>query len=147
LFEPFNNELVVVYAEDSRSRTRYIGTREDVGDRATLRAQAINNLKRILPKIEMRRYDDALAIISAGGDYEPSLLLFDDIWSDGQIKFDGDTVVAIPARDVLLVTGSKGRAGLKALRGMVEKLARGPHRLTDALFVYRDNRFVRFGKH
>ena len=52
-------------------------------------------------------------MLKAGGDYEASLLLFDDIWRDGQVKVDGDIVVAVPAKDVLLVTGSNN---LKASR-------------------------------
>jgi uncharacterized protein YtpQ (UPF0354 family) len=145
LFESFNKELVVAYAEDSDTRARYLDAREDVGDRNDLRALAVSNLKRILPKIMMRMHDDELAIITAGGNYEPSLLLFEDIWSSGQIKVDGDIVVAIPARDTLLVTGSKSRKGLKNLRGLVAKLADGPYRITTSLFVYRAGRFVRFG--
>jgi uncharacterized protein YtpQ (UPF0354 family) len=146
LSEPLNKELVIVYAEDSETRSRYLGTLDDVGDPKALRAMAVANLKRILPKIEMRMHDDAFAIIAAGGNYEPSLLLFDDIWSGGQIKVEGDIVVAIPARDALLVTGSKNRKGLKTVRGLVEKLADGPYRLTRALFVYRGGRFVKFGR-
>jgi uncharacterized protein YtpQ (UPF0354 family) len=146
LYEDFNKELVIAYAEDSDARMRYLGANEDVGDLKDLRARAVANLKRILPKIQMQRHDDVFAVIGAGGSYEPSLLLFDEIWSDGQIKFEGDTVVAIPARDTLLVTGSKSRKGLKVLRGMAEKLVEGPYRLTATLFVYRDGRFVKFGR-
>jgi uncharacterized protein YtpQ (UPF0354 family) len=146
LFDPFTGELVIVYAEDSQTRARYLNSRDDVGDHASLRALAINNLKRILPKIEMHQIGNAFAAMSAGGNYEPSLLLFDDIWSGGQIKVDGDIVVAIPLRDTLLVTGSKNRKGLKAMRASVAKLADGPYRLTDRLFVYRGGRFVKFGR-
>jgi uncharacterized protein YtpQ (UPF0354 family) len=55
-------------------------------------------------------------MITAGGDYEASLLLFDDIWSGGQIKVEGDIVVAVPAKNVLLITGSQNRKGLAAAR-------------------------------
>ena len=146
LYDDFNKELVIVYAEDSDTRMRYLSTRDDVGDRSALRALAISNLKRILPKIEQRRHDDTISIISVGGDYEASLLLLDDIWSSGQIKFDGDLVVAIPARDALLVTGSKNRKGLKAMRETVADLVKGPHHLIDTLFVYRNGKFVKFGR-
>ncbi len=100
----------------------------------------------LLPKIEMRRIGDIL-LISAGGDYEASLLLIDDIWSGGQIKVDGDIVVAVPARDVLLVTGSRNRTGLKKVRELAAKyVAEGRYELTDMLFVYRDGRFSKFGR-
>jgi uncharacterized protein YtpQ (UPF0354 family) len=110
-----------------------------------LRALAIENLKRVLPKIEMRRVGE-VALMSAGGNYEASLLLIDDIWSSGQIQVDGDIVVAIPTRDVLMVTGSRSRSGLKLVREMAAKFkSQGPYELTDTLFRYRDGRFTKFG--
>jgi len=147
LSESFNDELVIVYAEDDPTRMRFLSADEDVGvSPQELRALAIENLRRILPKIEMRVGDHVL-LISAGGDYEPSLLLLDEIWSGGQVKVNGDIVVAIPARDVLLVTGSRDRAGVRRLRELAAKLAaEGPYGLTDALFVYRGGRFTKFGR-
>jgi uncharacterized protein YtpQ (UPF0354 family) len=147
LSESFNNELIVVYAEDDPTRMRYLTTSEDIGvGRQELRALAVENLKRILPKIEMRG-DDHVLLVSAGGDHEPSLLLIDEIWTGGQVKVNGDIVVAVPARDVLLVTGSRDRTGLKRIRELVAKfVAQGPYGLTDTLFVYRDGRFTKFGR-
>ena len=147
LSESFNNELIVVYAEDDPTRMRYLTTSEDIGvGRQELRALAVENLKRILPKIEMRG-DDHVLLVSAGGDYEPSLLLLDEIWSGGQIKVKGDIVVAVPARDALLVTGSRDRTGLKRIRELAAKfVAQGPYGLTDTLFVYRNGRFTKFGR-
>lgn len=146
VFEDFNKELIIVYAEDSKTRTRYLNTAEDIGDRNALRALAIENLRRIVPKFEQRVNDAGFSLVSAGGDYEPSLLLLDDVWSSGQIKVEGDIVVAIPARDVLLITGSRNRKGLKAVRSLNGDLTKGAHRLTETLFVYRNGRFVKFGR-
>jgi uncharacterized protein YtpQ (UPF0354 family) len=146
LSESFNDELVIVYAEDDPTRVRYLTMSEDIGvGRQELRALAVENLKRILPKIEMR--GDRALLVSAGGDYEPSLLLIDEIWSGGQVKVNGDIVVAVPARDVLLVTGSRDRTGLKQVRELATKFAaQGPYGLTDTLFVYRNGRFTKFGR-
>jgi uncharacterized protein YtpQ (UPF0354 family) len=125
---------------------RYLTTQEDFGlSREELKSLAIANLKRVLPKIEMRSVGD-VSLMSAGGNYEASLLLIDDIWSGGQVKVDGDIVVAIPTRDALLVTGSRDRNGLKLVREMTAKfMAQGPYELTDTLFRYRDGRFTKFG--
>ena len=144
LFEPLNRELVIAYVEDYETRSRYLGSHEDVGDRRDLRARAVVNLKRILPKIQLHQHDDAVAVITAGGNYEPSLLLIDELWSSGQIKVDGDIVVAVPVRDMLLVTGSNSHKGLATVRVMAEKMAEGPYRLTRTLFVYREGRFIVF---
>jgi uncharacterized protein YtpQ (UPF0354 family) len=118
LTEPFNSELVVVYAEDLPQSLRYLTTRDDVGDRARLRHTALANLHRLLPKIEIRDGAYGVSLIEAGGDYEASLLLADAIWSSGQIKVDGDIVVAVPTRGALFVTGSHNRTGLARLRAV-----------------------------
>ncbi len=146
LADRFNNELVIVYAQDDLSRMRYLTIEEDFGlSREELRSLAIANLKRVLPKIEMGRVGD-VALMSAGGNYEASLLLIDEIWSSGQIEVNGDIVVAIPTRDALLVTGSRSRSSLKLVRELTAKFkAQGPYELTDALFRYRDGRFTKFG--
>jgi uncharacterized protein YtpQ (UPF0354 family) len=146
LTEKLNNELIIVYAEDSRANIRYLAIEEgaDIG-REELRALAITNLRRLLPEVEKRGEGD-ISMITAGGNYEASLLLLDEIWSSGQIQVNGDIVVAIPARDLLLVTGSRNRAGVKRLRAFAAKFAaQGPYGLIDTLFVYRNGRFIRFG--
>jgi len=147
LWERLNDELVIVYAEDDPTRMSYLTTQDDIGvSREELRALAVDNLRRMLPKIEMRSNGEVL-LISAGGDYETSLLLIDEIWSGGQVKVNGDIVVAVPARDVLLVTGSRNPAGVKQLRELAAKFAaEGPYGLTDTLFVYRNGQFAKFGR-
>jgi uncharacterized protein YtpQ (UPF0354 family) len=144
LTDPFNSELAIVYAEDRPQSLRYLTTRDDVGDRAKLRQLALANLHRLVPKIEMREGAEHIFLIEAGGTYEASLLLADAIWSSGQIKVDGDIVVAVPGRDALLVTGSRNSSGIARLRKMAAELATGPYALTPALFVYRDGKFVKF---
>jgi uncharacterized protein YtpQ (UPF0354 family) len=58
---------------------------------------------------------------------------------------DGDYVVAVPSRDLLLITGSRNQEGLAKLRELAEEVATtGSYTLTRELFVYRQGRFVRF---
>ena len=144
LTDAFNSELAIVYAEDRPQSMRYLTTRDDTGDRAKLRHLALGNLHRLLPKIEMREGADNIFLVEPGGNYEASLLLADGIWSSGQIKVDGDIVVAVPGTHALFVTGSRNRTGIARLRGIAAELAKEPHGLTPALFVYRDGTFVKF---
>lgn len=144
LIAPFSKELVVVYAEDRVHSMRFLTTRDDVGDRAGLYQLALSNLHHLLSKIEMRPAADGLWLISAGGDYEASLLLADSVWSSGQIDVDGDIVAAVPTKDALIVTGSKNQAGLARLRIVASELATGPYGLTPTLFVYRGGKFREF---
>jgi uncharacterized protein YtpQ (UPF0354 family) len=144
LTEPFNNELTIVYAEDRSASMRFLMMNDDVGDRSKLRELAVANLHRLLPKIEMREAASGIFLISAGGDYEASLLLADSIWSGGDIKVDGDIVVAVPAKNALLVTGSHNAAGLARLRALAADIVAGAYGLTSTLFVYREGKFVKF---
>lgn len=143
LTEPFNGELTIVYAEDRSASMRFLMMHDDVGDRSKLHELALANLHRLLPKIEMREGAPGIFLIEAGGDYEASLLLADSIWSSGQIKVDGEIVAAVPAKDALLVTGSRNRAGIVRLRALAAEIAAGAYGLTQTLFVYRDGKFVR----
>lgn len=148
VFEDYNEGLVVVYAEDSPKNIRYVTPKdlEEIGiARSDLRAVAISNLKRLLPKIEIHS-GPLVSMVTAGGDYEACLLLL-DIWSDGSIKVDGEIIVAIPSRELLLVTGSKNAAGVSKLRAMASKsFQEASYRLTDELFVHRNGQFIKFPK-
>lgn len=147
VFDDFNNELVVVYAEDTANRTRYLSSSEDLGiERSKLRGHAIDNVMRLMPRIEMRQLDEGAFMITSHADYGASLVLVDSIWSGDQIKVNGDVVVAVPAKDVILATGSRDRKNLKAIRQLAHDLAKGSYGLTDTLFVYRKGRFVKFGR-
>jgi len=147
VWEDFNDDLVIVYAEDSATSTLYFEPEalEAAGiDRGGLRSLATENLKRVLPKIECHG-SDGLYIVTAGGDYEASLLVLDSIWSSGQMDVRGDIVVAIPARGFLFVTGSEYPEGLDKVRYMVrDAYEKGPYRLTPKLFVYHDGHFGTF---
>ena len=144
LSEPFTAELAVVYAEDLPTSLRYLTSRDDVGDRAKLRDLALENLQRLVPKIAIRSGADGVLLIDAGGTYEASLLLADELWSGDQFKVDGDIVVAVPARDVLVVTGSRNRTAIARLRALAAELATGPYALTAVLYAWRGGRFVKF---
>jgi uncharacterized protein YtpQ (UPF0354 family) len=92
-----------------------------------------------------RHGNNGFYMMSAGGYYEASLLLLDWIWRDVRMVVKGDIVVAIPTRDVLLVTGSQDPEGLAKVKQIVADASnRGTYRLTSKLFVYRDGRFDEF---
>ena len=125
VYDDLNDELVVVYAEDTENRVRYLMSNEPLPvPREQLREFALANLDRLLPKIEMNLIEDGFAWFSAGGDYEASLILFDGLWNGGKIAMDGDIVVAIPAKDMLLVTGSRNERGLAVMRQLASEYAR-----------------------
>jgi uncharacterized protein YtpQ (UPF0354 family) len=124
----------------------HLTTDDYSGDRRELRAFAIKNLLRVLPKIEMRVLNEYVSIVSAGEDYTPSLLLLDDLWTGGRIKVKGEIVVAVPARDVILVTGSRSGKMTNIRAFAAELYAKGPYSLSDRVFVYRNNAFTIYGR-
>lgn len=146
--EPFSDTLVVVYAEDTPANTKYqlgdwlgpLGF--DAGSR---RAKAIANLHRLLPPVE-KQAADGFGFFAAGGTYEPSLLLFDELWDPVALGVKGDIVVAVPVRDLLVFTGSADKKGLRKIRALVRDVMRDnpSYRLTDQLYVRKDGRFVEF---
>ncbi len=148
VYDDLNPDLIIVYAENSPKNIRYLGT-EDLKtagiEHSELRALACENLKRILPDIGRQEGANGIHMIAAGGDYEASLLLLDSIWTNNQMELKGDPVVAIPTRDLLLVTGSGNPEGIEKIRQLAEEVAEsGSYRLTSKLFVYRNGSFTAF---
>jgi uncharacterized protein YtpQ (UPF0354 family) len=146
-YETLNDELLVFYALDTERSIRYLG-RGDVDSLGLqpeeLRTLAVTNLGNLLPDIEAHG-DGGTFVVTAGGTYEASLLLFDPIWSKGNFDVDGDLVVAIPSRDLLLVTGSRDTEGLKRLRKLaVRMVAEGSYHLTPELFLRKDGKWLPF---
>jgi len=141
--------LVVLYAQDSPKNIRYLTSKDLPGlkvAKENLRALACENLRRILPKIELVG-TNGLYMMTAGGNYEASLILLNAIWTNRQFVVQGDYVVAIPTRDLLLITGSNEAEGIVKVRRIAKKaVAEGSYRLTDDLFVYRGDRFVKFDR-
>jgi len=85
--------------------------------------------------------------VQAGGEHEAALLLVDDLWSGPSIavKVRGEPVVAVPARDVLLVTGADDPAGLEKVRSAAARVLReGTDTLSADLLVWRAGRWVAF---
>ncbi|WP_367874581.1 DUF1444 family protein [Luteolibacter sp. Populi] len=147
IHDDFGADLVVLYAEDSERGIRYLDQEEFEKtkiDRKDLRALACENLKRLLPDIE-HHGAPGFYMITADGNYEASLLLLDSIWTAGDLDVKGEIVVAIPTRDVLLVTGTGHPEGIEHMKVVVKKATEeGAYRLTSKLFVYRNGKFEEF---
>jgi uncharacterized protein YtpQ (UPF0354 family) len=77
-------DLWVVYAEDLPERMRSL-KRSDVAaagvDANKIRDLAKDNLLKVMPPAE-RHGDGPWYLLTAGGDYTASLLLFDGLWED-----------------------------------------------------------------
>ena len=147
VYEPYNPELTILYAEDTASTIRYLtpGVLEEAKiERNDLRKIATENLRFLLPRIEAQDSNGIYRLL-AGGDYEASLILMDALWTGDEIKVNGAYVVGIPSRDVLLVTGSDDPQKVTALGRLTAELAKkATYSISDKLFVYRETMFQVF---
>jgi uncharacterized protein YtpQ (UPF0354 family) len=145
--EPLVADLHVAYGLDSARGMAYLTE----GDRARiglalpeLRKLALTNLHRIL-EAPRRVGDGPVYMIVADGTYESSLLLADKLWDNQAPLVKGDLVAAVPARDVLLFTGSGSPDGLKAMRQSVDKTYKdASHVISKTLLVRRNGQWEKF---
>jgi len=148
VYEPYNAQLLVVYAQDTKTGISYFP--EDALKRAgiakdTLRPLAIKNLNRLLSSQIELRGGNGVYMFTAGGNYEASIILLDDIWTKDNMQVDGDFVIGIPSRDVLLVTGSNDKEGISKVKETVQKIySTGNYTVSDYLYRRVGNKFVKY---
>ena len=142
--EPLTGDLVVVYAFDLDNHfgpVRPHDLRRLELDPSRLRAIAIANLRARLPPLQRNGRSGVWMLINpgSGGVYEASLLLLDDVWTALADDVKGDLVVAVPARDLLFVTGSSDAAGIERVKAMTaDAFARQDNAISSGLYVRRD---------
>jgi uncharacterized protein YtpQ (UPF0354 family) len=105
--------------------------------RRILRRSAADNLAGHLDRVRVHGQPPAL-MLSFGG-IESSLLLADALWDDLAGAVPGNLVVGVPARDVVIVTGSLSPPGLDKARRAVDRVffAGDQHLLARELLVRR----------
>lgn len=143
LIERFNDELFIFYAENKETTIGYLKRDEieslNIGFEE-LRKKAIENLGELATKIE-RHGEDGQFMLTMGGDFESSLILL-KIWDKDNFPVKGEIVIAIPARDLVLITGSDDSENLeKVKRKVMEINETGDHVVSDRLFILRNNKF------
>ncbi|MDB5973121.1 MAG: hypothetical protein JWQ90_5571 [Hydrocarboniphaga sp.] len=140
---PYNSELVMLYA-DFRSGICFL-TKSDVdalGKSAEdLHQIALENLRQRTPERSVIG-ENGRYLIGAGGNFEATLLLDDQLWLDTRLKVRGMPIVGVPDRDSLVVTGSDDPSGVLELAAMTARLHRTErYAISDKLFIRRGNRF------
>jgi hypothetical protein len=113
-------------------------------DERALRHHALDNLDAMLAGVSLHGSPPALMVSFHG--IESSLLLADAFWDGLPIDLPGDPVVAVPARDVLLITGSGSPAGLAKATRCVDRVffAGSHHLLIQDLLTRRGGRWQVF---
>jgi uncharacterized protein YtpQ (UPF0354 family) len=77
---------------------------------------------------------------------ESSALLCDDFWDGLEGQVPGEIVIGAPARDVVIITGSRSPTGLSKVRRAIDRMffAGGAHLLTQDMLVRRRGAWSRF---
>jgi uncharacterized protein YtpQ (UPF0354 family) len=112
--------------------------------RGALRRRAADNLDAKLDDVRVHGQPPAVMLSFDG--LESSLLLADALWQRLAGLVSGDPVVGVPARDVVIVTGSGSREGLVKVQNAVDRVffAGDQHLLTRQLLVRRDDGWEMF---
>lgn len=135
--EHLSGDIWVVYALDLPKATQALTEsrmKELEIEPRDLRSLAMSNLRRILPEIEQHG-DGPWYMLTAGGDYTASLLLFDDVWNTLSQSVEGDIVAAVPSRDVVLFTGARSKDGIEWVKRKAHEIHQGgDHVVSQTLF-------------
>lgn len=116
-------DLLVFYAFDAGSHYEIVAYRdlEQLGITADeLHERALLNLRGL--KLEVRAHKgDRITMLTAGGNYEATLILLPEVWESVSQMVSGHIVAAVPARDVLYVTGDADPENLADMRRWTSK--------------------------
>ena len=146
--EPLVADLLVTYAFDlpgmfqmaSGAAIRELGIRPEEA-----RGIAVANLKRQLPEIGFAEHGPVSRIVT-GENLEACTLLAETFWDQIAAETDGEVVVSVPSRDVVLFCGSNSADGIAVLRAIAAEVLQEEttHGLTERLLVRRAGRWVEY---
>jgi uncharacterized protein YtpQ (UPF0354 family) len=132
--QPLVADLVLFYGFDQPTYFTMVAQRDlaRLGlDKQKLHAVALANLRRTMPQPELHQISTGVFMLTCGGNFEATILLLDEVWQQVSAMVSDDLVVAVPARDMVIFTGTDNRDGLAFMRSKVSHiLESGDHILT-----------------
>jgi hypothetical protein len=140
-------DLSVTYVEDKPGAVRYLSAVELQGldlDVSSVHEVALGNLASRVPGLQVRGKNGPYTV-RLDGIYDASLVLFLDQWVD-RLPLKGVPVMAVAARDELMVCGSEDAASLATLRVAAAHIAgNSAYGLSGRLFAWRGGRLQELG--
>ena len=142
--------LVITYVEDQPDAMGYVSQAQcDHGDidLNTLHAHALDNLARIyLPQLVLDggggRY-----VARLDGNYDVSMMLLFDRWRH-QLELHGEPMVAVPARNEVLICGDADQAGIEGMAEMaLRTVQESPYALTAEVMRWQPGMFEPVAEH
>jgi hypothetical protein len=143
IFEDFVGELMIAYVFDLPSYFRHVNRKDCLNfgiKHDELRPLSTKNLVGRRPKPTVKQGQTGVMLVM-DQNLESSLLLVDLVWDQIERQLPGETVAAVPTRDVILVTGTGIPGGIESLERAIVRTWKNsvPRlRLTRSLLVRRD---------
>lgn len=142
-YEVYNRELYIFYARDLENSISYIT--KDKAEELNLEISNIRELstENLLNRVSIKKHDEnGFFMLTAGGNYEASLILANTIWTKENFDVNGEIIISIPSRDVILITGSENANGIETLRNKTNEIYNsGSYVISNELFVLRNGKF------
>jgi uncharacterized protein YtpQ (UPF0354 family) len=113
----FAGDVMIFYGRDVGTHYEIIATRELAEYKITreqLHEIAVSNLSGTEKEIRLHQ-SEGIHFLRCDGDLEASLLLHKGIWDYIQEQIGGDVLASVPARNVLLISGT-GRSQVSELK-------------------------------
>jgi len=143
--QSYNEDLVICYAADNKNSIQYLLKEESDSLHISidsLHHLALANLKERLGENVEIHGSEGYYMVTAGVDYEASMILFDELWTKENFTVKGDLIMAIPNRDLLLVTGTKNTGALKKINAVVKESHQNPYPVSSHLYRWDGKRFI-----
>jgi uncharacterized protein YtpQ (UPF0354 family) len=143
---PFAADMIVMYAIDRPDHLEYLSNEVAAATGFTaekLHDAAVKNLPSRLGKVQLHDCGEGVFGLSAGGTFEASLLLLDDLWHQLAERLPGEPLAAVPSRDLLFVVGSArpNANDLIASRARIE-LAEKRYAISQSVLVRRGGKWL-----
>ncbi|MFY7733678.1 MAG: DUF1444 family protein [Bacteroidia bacterium] len=142
VYEKYNSELYLFFAEDKEHSINYI-TQDDFKalgiSYENLKLKAVENLENMI-SIECHG-EDGYFMLVAGGNYEASLILL-NIWDKDNFDVKGEIIIGIPSRDLLIITGKDDSKNKEKLQNIITEINEsGDHLVSKEMFEYINGKF------
>jgi uncharacterized protein YtpQ (UPF0354 family) len=146
--QDFVADLMILYAEDKPDRFEFVSARrlKELGmTREELHLRALLNLPARPPKIELHGAPPKQMLI-AGGNFEATLLLHDDLWNKVSKDVPGELLAVAPARDLLFISNTSWEGAREFLAEMASRdLEDKSHRLSQRILRRSEGRWIADG--
>jgi uncharacterized protein YtpQ (UPF0354 family) len=141
----FLADLMIFYAFDLGDSFELVSNsvRESLGaSEEELHQAAVRNLRALNLEVATHR-GERLTMLTAGGNFEATLLLLPELWDSVINGIAGDIIAAVPARDIILFTDDSVPPNLAELRKRTSQaIEKAEKPLSRHFFRRRDTEWI-----